>query len=226
MHDVHITRIVHFGADVNLAAPPSHVGRRSRKRERTANHLAMTAFELFEAHGFEMVTMEQIADAADVAKRTLYNYFPVKEALLAHQFRQEIAAGMEALRSDIEHETSFAGRMRLLMKASAQWNRSRRVYLPYYLRFRMGEAGTWVQRSAAEKHSSGSALILEKLFRAGQASGEVRHDLSAGELAVMFEFMCVAAVTTWLHQPKVSLEKRFAVALDVLLDGISPSDRP
>src|SRR3546814_16733649 len=67
---------------------------RQRKRAQTANHLSATAFRLFETHGYDVVAMEPIAAEADVAKATLYNYFPVKEALIAHRFRDDIAAGM------------------------------------------------------------------------------------------------------------------------------------
>src|SRR3546814_16988657 len=72
----------------------SEGSRRQRKRAQTANHLSATAFRLFETHGYDVVAMEQIAAEADVAKATLYNYFPVKEALIAHRFREDIAAGM------------------------------------------------------------------------------------------------------------------------------------
>ena len=40
-------------------------GRRERKRSQTLDHLAATAFALFEAHGYDAVTMEQIAAQAD-----------------------------------------------------------------------------------------------------------------------------------------------------------------
>ena len=46
------------------AEPP---GRRERKRSRTLDHLAATAFALFEARGYDAVTMEQVAAEADVA---------------------------------------------------------------------------------------------------------------------------------------------------------------
>ena len=36
----------------------------------------------FKTRGFEATTMEQIAADADIAKGTLYNYFPVKEAII------------------------------------------------------------------------------------------------------------------------------------------------
>lgn len=52
-------------------------------------------------HGYEAVCMEQIADAADVAKATLYNYFPVKEALIGHRFREDTATGMADRAHDV-----------------------------------------------------------------------------------------------------------------------------
>src|SRR3546814_2502837 len=87
----------------------SEGSRRQRKRAQTANHLSATAFRLFETHGYDVVAMEQIAAEADVAKATLYNYFPVKEALIAHRFREDIAAGM---RSE-EHTSELQSLMRI-----------------------------------------------------------------------------------------------------------------
>jgi AcrR family transcriptional regulator len=197
-------------------------GRRQRKRERTADHLAATAMRLFEARGYDAVTMEQIAAEADVAKATLYNHFPVKEALLAHQFRHEIAAGMAVLSGSLARQRSFAGRLRYLLHASAQWNTSRRPYLPHYLRFR-SMLGT--QAGAAEQYGSGTYRILEGMFRDGQAAGEVRADLAPGVLAAMFESMLYGAMLLWLNHPSKSLKHYFDVALDLLLHGIA-ADKP
>ena len=37
---------------------------------------------LFAEHGFDAVTVDQVAAAADVAKKTVFNYFPTKEDLV------------------------------------------------------------------------------------------------------------------------------------------------
>lgn len=203
-----------------------HGSRRERKREQTANHLAATAFRLFEAHGYDAVAMEQVAAEADVAKGTLYNYFPVKEALLAHQFREEIAAGMAGLAPVLAQHTSFRARMQGLLKASAQWNASRRPYLPHYLRFRMTQIGVQPDTSSSTSPHSGVHQILETLFRAAQGQGEVRTDLAPTELAWMFEFLCMGAVMVWLRLPDDSLEQRFLRALDVLFDGVAAPASP
>ncbi|MBP0656330.1 TetR family transcriptional regulator, partial [Mycobacterium tuberculosis] len=47
---------------------PIEAGRRERKRTQTLDHLAATAFSLCEQHGYDTVTMEQIAAQADVSK--------------------------------------------------------------------------------------------------------------------------------------------------------------
>ena len=50
--------------EIDTTAEP---GRRERKRAQTLDHLAAVAFALFEEHGYDAVTMEQIAVASDVA---------------------------------------------------------------------------------------------------------------------------------------------------------------
>jgi AcrR family transcriptional regulator len=58
---------------------------RERKRLRTRDALAAAALELSRRHGFESVTVEQIAAEAEVSRRTFFRYFPTKEAaIFAH----------------------------------------------------------------------------------------------------------------------------------------------
>lgn len=53
--------------------------RRTRKKLATYQALASAARELTLEHGLDAVTVEQIADAADVSPRTFFNYFSSKE---------------------------------------------------------------------------------------------------------------------------------------------------
>ena len=53
--------------------------RRERKKQATRQALHEAAFVLVEEHGLASVTVEAIADRADVATRTFFNYFPSKE---------------------------------------------------------------------------------------------------------------------------------------------------
>lgn len=191
--------------------PAAEPGRRQRKRTQTLDHLAITAFTLFEAHGFDVVTMEQIAAAADVAKGTLYNHFPVKEALLAHQFHAEFAQGVEQLRDQMAAQSCFADSMGCLLGAAALWCESRRAYLPHYFRYRLSDRG----------RSSGSDAAFGALIAAGQQSGELRDDLSAAHLAALFKHLYFAAMLRWLCDDSLDVKAEFAAIIDLFVNGAS-----
>ncbi|SDK44113.1 TetR/AcrR family transcriptional regulator [Streptomyces indicus] len=74
-------------------------GRRERKKAATRKALSDAALELFLEHGFEKVTVAQIAERADTAVTTLFAHFPGgKEALV--------------LGDDVEREASLTAAVR------------------------------------------------------------------------------------------------------------------
>ncbi|WP_459643061.1 TetR/AcrR family transcriptional regulator [Kineococcus sp. NUM-3379] len=54
-------------------------GLRERNRLAVRREIAETALRLFAEQGFDATTMDQIAAAAGVARRTVFRYFPTKE---------------------------------------------------------------------------------------------------------------------------------------------------
>ena len=61
-------------------------GLRARKKARTRGAIADAAISLFLAHGFDPVSVNDIAAAAEISKPTLFRYFPTKEDLVLHRF--------------------------------------------------------------------------------------------------------------------------------------------
>jgi AcrR family transcriptional regulator len=73
------------------------MGLREDKKQRTRREIADTAMRLFATRGFDHVTVAEVAEAADVSEKTVFNYFPTKEDL----FYDEVPAREEALRQAI-----------------------------------------------------------------------------------------------------------------------------
>ncbi|MHB8244149.1 MAG: acyl-CoA-like ligand-binding transcription factor [Acidimicrobiales bacterium] len=66
-------------------------GRRDRKKHATRQALRYAALQLVAERGSSNVTVEDIAEAADVATRTFFNYFPSKEAAIIGADPERIA---------------------------------------------------------------------------------------------------------------------------------------
>lgn len=78
---------------------------RELRRERARSEIATTAIALFQEHGYEATTVEQIANAALVSPRTFYNYFSSKEDVLFY----EVDAGTDAFRSQVIADSRTVG---------------------------------------------------------------------------------------------------------------------
>src|SRR3954463_1747669 len=73
-------------------------GLRERKKRQTREVIAHAALELFTARGFDAVTVADVARAADVSEKTVFNYFAAKEDLVFHTGAERRAALIEAVR--------------------------------------------------------------------------------------------------------------------------------
>jgi AcrR family transcriptional regulator len=92
-------------------------GLRERKKEQTRRRIAGVASKLFAERGFDAVTVNEIAEAAEIAKATLFTYFPTKESLALEGVGEENLAGVvtgrppgqSPLEALLTHYRAFAG---------------------------------------------------------------------------------------------------------------------
>jgi AcrR family transcriptional regulator len=83
------------------------LGRRERKKLETHRALASAALRLASAKGPDQVTIEEIADAADVSVRTFFNYFSSKEEAIIGRDAESRAAMVQHLLDRPAEETPF-----------------------------------------------------------------------------------------------------------------------
>jgi len=78
-----------------MSTPPD---RRSRRRLATRQAISDAATRLFHKRGFDQVTVDVIAEAADVGRMTVFNHFPRKEDMffdLDDYLRAELIAALQ-----------------------------------------------------------------------------------------------------------------------------------
>ncbi len=74
------------------------MGLRESKKLRTRKEIADRAMQLFAVRGFDHVTVAEVAAAADVSEKTVFNYFPTKEDLFYDEVPEREAALLAAIR--------------------------------------------------------------------------------------------------------------------------------
>src|SRR5207247_10568256 len=95
-------------------------GLRERKKQQTRQQIFGAASRLFEAKGFDQVSVAEIARAADVSEVTVFNYFPTKEDLFygGMQFFEEEL--IESVRSRPKGEAVIRAFRRRLLEGAVR----------------------------------------------------------------------------------------------------------
>ena len=89
------------------------MGLRESKKLRMRQEIAETAMRLFVKRGFDHVTVAEVAEAAGVSEKTVFNYFPTKEDLFFDEVPARQAAAVEAIRERRPGESIVAALRRL-----------------------------------------------------------------------------------------------------------------
>lgn len=84
-----------------------HTGLRQRKKAQMRQHIADTAARLFATHGFDQVSITDVAQAVEISDQTVYNYFPSKQDLVLDR-AEEISERYRQAVVNRQHGTSPA----------------------------------------------------------------------------------------------------------------------
>lgn len=90
-------------------------GRRERKRRETRTRICDAAMSLFLQKSYAAVTVDEIAEAADISKRTFFGYFPAKEDVVTawqEKFNEPL---MAAILAGPDDETPFQALERAML---------------------------------------------------------------------------------------------------------------
>ena len=102
-----------------------NVGLRERKKRERRRCIEEVAIDLFEAHGFDGTTIEDIAAAADIAPRTFFSYFPTKEDVVLADYASRLDRIIHVLRGRPPSEPPWAALQASFVTVAADYEARR-----------------------------------------------------------------------------------------------------
>jgi mycofactocin system transcriptional regulator len=190
---------------------PANGARRGRPPGTSPRALELIALRLFSEQGFEETTVEQIAAAAGVSRRTFFRYFDSKAAVLWHEFDGEV----DALRAAFEQVSGDVPMMDAIRQTVVGVNRYRAEDVPE-LRTRMNLIGfvPALQASAAPHYDAWERAVSDfAATRLGQDNDSL-YPLAIGRTTLA---ACRAAFDQWVARADADL----TVYLDAALHALS-----
>lgn len=197
-------------------------GRRERKKNKTRQTIVDAALALFQKQGFETITMEQIAEEADIAKGTLYNHFSSKEAIIGEYMHNVIRDNEGQLERIINECTDTKTRLLTLLKTLSQWSDQNRDIVKMHTTARLQDLFVFQNNNISRQ--SNLEMVLTRIIRAGQESGELRKDLDAPKLARYFKVMYIVPFIGWLAgEDMTDNVQTIRETIDIFLNGVKMS---
>jgi len=173
--------------------------------------------ELFRKQGIESTSMEQIAEESDIAKATLYKYFPNKEAIAATYMQEAVREKIAEADRLISENADTRSRLLALLKNIFEWNEENRDIVKLHASARFQDL---LSGNIDNNRPSGFEYVLTRIIKAGQDVGELRQDLSAQKLALYYKGMYLVPFSGWLFdQGSPDLELSLAESVDLFLGG-------
>jgi mycofactocin system transcriptional regulator len=193
---------------------PSH--RQGRPRSTSRRQLELVALRLFADQGFEETTVDQVAAAAGVSRRTFFRYFDSKTAVLWSAFDVEVAT-IRRLLSETPQCMSMMDAIRSAVVAANQYHADD---VPE-LRTRINLIGSVpaLQASATLHYEAWEEAIAQFVAgRVGQPANTL-YPLAVGRATLA---VCRAAYDRWVARTDTDLQVYLDIAIRALAAGFDP----
>lgn len=188
-----------------------------RKKKETRQKIVTVAMNLFERQGFHNTTMEQIAIDTDIARKTLYNHFPVKEAIVDEYVRGLSKGLAKATIETLQNLPDTRSRLLDALDKAYGWVEMNPEITGICLGYRFKNM---CQGSGYSDGETGTQSIVAEIIRQGQQAGEIRRDISVKLLVTQIDILRGTVVLDWLKDPsRFELRQEMAKLVDLILYG-------
>ncbi|GAB7143248.1 mycofactocin system transcriptional regulator [Mycobacterium riyadhense] len=196
-----------------------HDSRVGRRRSTTPNHISNVAIDLFAARGFAEVSVEDVAQAAGIARRTLFRYYASKNAIPWGDFDTHLAY-LRDLLDNVDPRVPLREALRAALLAFNTFDECETIR--HRQRMRVILQTPELQAYSMTMYGGWREVIAEFVARRTRAQAT---DLAPRTVAWTMLGVALSAYEHWLSDGSVPLPEALGNAFDVVgagLDRLSP----
>jgi mycofactocin system transcriptional regulator len=190
-----------------------------RRRSTTTDHISNVAIDLFAAAGFDEVSVDDVAEAAGIARRTLFRYYPSKNALPWGDFDVHLDH-MRDLLNDVEPDVPIGQALRTALLAFNSFDEAETARHRQRMRVILQTAA--LQAYSMTMYAGWRAVVAAFVAR---RLGTKSEDLVPQTVAWTMLGVALSAYEHWLADNSVSLEDALGDAFDTVSGGLRTLDR-
>lgn len=206
-------------------AAASKTKKQTRPYGEESHALILKAAEkLFSTRGLDNVSMQDIAEAANVSRATVFNQFGSKQLVLDAITARSLGAYRNLLQAALANKTTPTPELlRLLFQAMGEGiELNRSLYREVFVEIRKVSMGLDGGGASPALRAETFAMLVT-IFELGQDRGDISLEHTAEALATAYDSLLSGAVIQWLHsRRKTSLPTLLASLVDVFLNGAAP----
>lgn len=196
--------------------------RKEREFQRREEEILTAAYELFMKYGLEAVTIEMIAEAAEIGKGTIYKHFKSKHDIFASLATHSADTMLSVFQQEIDLEGPVIDQFRRLIRIV--WNKFIDNPEQYYLLNKcerivfMENLSPEIAEKLMTKHNTTMGFV-EQLFRRGIQEGILRDEPIENLYTVGYGV--IAGTIDVMQDTQVAdTEKLYALMENVIIKGM------
>lgn len=197
---------------------PDSQHRVGRRRSTSAEHISNVAIDLFAARGFDDVSVDDVAEAAGIARRTLFRYYPSKNALPWGDFEAHLAR-MRDLLADLDPDVGIDTALRTALLAFNTFDDAETAR--HRQRMRVILQTEALQAYSMTMYAGWRAVVVAFVAR---RLGMKETDVVPQTVAWTMLGAALSAYQHWLDDESVSLPQALGDAFDTVNDGLKALD--
>jgi len=202
--------------------PPVERGRKSRKSEKTRAQILSAALKCFTSMGYSATSIQDIVDAADFTKPTLYYYFNSKADLFAALIDTALKNSQEFLTKQTEKAGSLKEVLTNILLANSQrtHDKTSLARLVHYSFFAAEKEIPYRQKCFEE--ASKLYEIMGKFFDEKKKEGSLKSNYDSIDIARAFMgYSSSFTIGQIVNKAPVLTQKQAEMIVDMFLSGIT-----